>query len=488
MMITISAETLYEYRGHDHVLPIQLRCQDGGDAYSAISTQDGAELVPGSVIVTTRSSNVDFENIGKADDQVRVVAQWQETPGSAPTADVNTAGRWCATGYVRCAGQWEQAPVTLVPIKDELFSRMRGILESGVLADKRVFVAGLGSGGSPIVMELAKLGVAQTLLDNDRLELGNISRHVAGIPDVGRYKTKVMAGLIQERNPYANTETYEVKIAWDTREIVRDLVRQCDLTICAVDDNEARAVLNKASVDANKPLIVAGAFRRAYGGQVLKVMPHEGPCYQCFLKAMPEQAQDQEISSAEHAERIAYSDRPVAIEPGLSVDIAPISLMVVKLAIQILLMGKPTTMRSLDDDLVAPWFLWLNRREHDTEYARLGPLACNLDGMRILRWYGIALERDEACPICGGFTDSIARAEGFTITRDDVQRFARQRECVMPASHVYLSPYRSAGPGPTFISVGRRWGRPRCCPSRMRTLGADVCRVQAWFGFAGTSV
>ena len=52
---------------------------------------------------------------------------------------------------------------------------------------------------------------------------------------------------------------------------------------------------------------------------------------------LPEQAQDQEISNRRAAEGLAYADRPVAIEPGLSTDIAPISLMVVKLAIQELL-------------------------------------------------------------------------------------------------------------------------------------------------------
>jgi hypothetical protein len=124
---------------------------------------------------------------------------------------------------------------------------------------------------------------------------------------------------------------------------------------------------------------------------------------------LPEQAMDQEISSRRAAEGLAYTDRPVAIEPGLSTDIAPISLMVVKLVIQELLKDSETTLRSLDEDLVAPWFIWLNRREQNTQYESLEPLEYNVDGMHVLRWYGIAVERHPACPVCGDFIGEQAK-------------------------------------------------------------------------------
>ncbi|NIN70054.1 MAG: ThiF family adenylyltransferase, partial [Anaerolineae bacterium] len=79
--------------------------------------------------------------------------------------------------------------------------------------------------------------------------------------------------------------------------------------------------------------------------------------------------------------------------PGLSTDIAPISIMVVKLVIQELLKGTETTLRSLEDDLIAPWYMWLNRREPGTQYENLEPLEFNISGMNILRWYGIDVTR-----------------------------------------------------------------------------------------------
>jgi len=240
-------------------------------------------------------------------------------------------------------------------------------------------------------------------MDHDRLELGNVVRHVAGISHVGRYKTKVMAQLIKDKNPYAQVVTWEERISWDNVETVRDIVKKSDIVVCATDNRPSKLILNRICVEENKPCIFAGAFRRAYGGQILFVKPNVSPCYQCFLMHLPEQASDEEISNPEHAEALAYTDRLVPIEPGLSTDIAPISLMVVKLVIQHLLKDTETTLRCLDDDLVAPWYLWLNRREVGTQYESLEPLEFNIDGMHVLRWYGVAIERHPGCPVCGNF-------------------------------------------------------------------------------------
>ena len=122
-----------------------------------------------------------------------------------------------------------------------------------------------------------------------------------------------------------------------------------------------------------------------------------------------------EISSRAQAEGLAYTDRPVSIEPGLSNDIAPICNMVVKLTIQALLNESQTTLRSLDDDLVASWYIFLNRREPGTQYENLGPLEFNMDGMRILRWYGIDVKPHEKCPVCGDFNRHLAKQEGIPL-------------------------------------------------------------------------
>ena len=183
---------------------------------------------------------------------------------------------------------------------------------------------------------------------------------------------------------------------------------QSDITICATDDMPSRLIINRLCIEEHTPCIFAGAFRRAYGGQILVVRPGISPCYQYFVMSIPEKAQDMEVSSSSHAESLAYTDRPVPIEPGLSNDIAPIGTMVVKLLIQELLRGKQTSFDSLNEDLVANWYIWLNRREKETSYESLNPLEYNVDGMSILRWYGIDLRRHENCPVCGKFRVTVA--------------------------------------------------------------------------------
>ena len=77
--------------------------------------------------------------------------------------------------------------------------------------------------------------------------------------------------------------------------------------------------------------------------------------------------------------------------------------MVCKLVIQELLKGKETTLRSLDDDLVAPLYLWFNRREKGTDQENWQPLEFDWNGMHVMRWYGVAIPRDPKCPVCGDF-------------------------------------------------------------------------------------
>ena len=69
--------------------------------------------------------------------------------------------------------------ITVIPSRENLYKRNKGLLEVDILANKRVLIIGLGSGGSPIAVELAKAGVGQfALADFDRVELHNLSRHI----------------------------------------------------------------------------------------------------------------------------------------------------------------------------------------------------------------------------------------------------------------------------------------------------------------------
>lgn len=427
-MIIVSGELLAVPADRDEARDLWFVSWDGGDVYNGLEAGERPGALPGTLFVARDPGPVAVDSLGKEVDRVRVLA----VPRRADTSEQHgprPAAEYAWMGYVRRNAHWEESPVQVIPVKGELFSRLGGLLETDVLADRGVLIAGSGGGAAPIAVELAKSGVARFfLMDHDRLEVGNVSRHIVGLSQVGRYKTNALADAIHEVNPYADVRTCEAKVGWDTADVVQREVRQADLVICGIDEQNGRLVLNKICVEQNKPLLIAGAFRRAYGGQVLRVRPRVSLCYQCFLMMLPEKAHDQEVATAEQAQRLAYSDRPVAIEPGLSTDIAPLSQMVVKLAIQELLRGRPTMLGSLDADLAAPWYIWFNRREPKTDAEKLKPLGFEIDGMHVLRWYGIAIPRRPDCPCCGDFIGETAKSAGIEVTAADLAEFEAQEE------------------------------------------------------------
>ncbi|MCP3473823.1 ThiF family adenylyltransferase [Bradyrhizobium sp. CCGUVB1N3] len=311
-----------------------------------------------------------------------------------------------------------QREVVFADIEPQLDLRRAGILETTVLKDRTVLCIGLGTGGAHVAVELAKSGVGHFILvDRDRLSVGNVVRHPGGISQVGRAKVNVTRDLILEKNPGAQVEVHVIGVGFENRDVIAGLVQASDLVICGTDNRQSKLLINELCVSANKSAVYGGAFRRAYGGQILRVRPKLSPCQQCFVSSLPDEASDVEVSSQDDADAIAYSDRPVAVEPGLSLDVLPIATQLAKLAMLELLADKSSTLNVLKRDFDAPWYLWLNRPEPGTQYADMPPLSDSSDEMTINRWYGIYFERDEQCPVCGDFLSGIAAAYGLDATQ-----------------------------------------------------------------------
>ncbi len=413
--VVIPADLLTDQDPGADEVSVRFARLDDGEAYSALPGVEGWPTVRGvirSVYQNTASTTADEPIPCEAGCQVQIVIR---RGGGRPAP---------ADAHVLAGGRWRRAALDVVPVREQLFSRSQGLLESDRLARAWVLTAGLGSGGAPVPLGLTQAGVSNHMIvDDDVLEVCNIARHPAGLRHVGRKKVRVVHDMITQINPYATVEARAEAIGWRGLESWRSWVRRADVVIAATGDRTATQVLNRLCIEERKTMIVGGAFRRAYGGQVLVVRPGLGPCYECFLKALPREAQDQEIGGRRQAARVAYSDRPVPIEPGLANDIAPISQMMTKLAIQQLLGGDAGTLASLAEDLTEPWYLWLNRRERDTPYEHLPPLGCGIDGLRIMRWQGIDLPRDPACPACVDLTAGVAASHGVEVDDADAALF-----------------------------------------------------------------
>jgi molybdopterin/thiamine biosynthesis adenylyltransferase len=300
--------------------------------------------------------------------------------------------------------QFFEGIVKLIPERAELYSRSKGLLETSVLEKSKVGIVGLGSGGATIAVEIAKAGVGSfELIDFDRLELSNISRHICGIGDLGRYKTMAVRDLLYGKNPYVKVHTAEYDINQHLEEIT-PLLKDCDLIIAATDNDRSRFNLNSLALQYKIPTIFGRALTRACGGDVLRVRPYEGPCLGCVFTQKFLATRQEEVSQFRQAreDNPAYvSDKEVnaTIQVGLSSDILPVSNMIVKLALLELSRGKPSGITSLEEDLIADFYIWANRREKT--YANWPKMEYGSKTPAILRWYGAKWERNPNCPVCG---------------------------------------------------------------------------------------
>ena len=407
-MITITADFLDDnWNGirQGQVCPVPLLEWDDGDAYTeSIVRARAANTILGAIVLDDTPAP-DFP----------IVLKLSNDPafdGSA-TYQAPDGSQYQVAGERHTKDGRETLSVSVPQLGASLDSRRAVLLETDVLVDRSVCIVGLGTGGIHVALELAKAGVGGfSLIDHDRLEVGNISRHQAGISFVGRRKVNAARDLLLETNPAATIGVYPFRAETQHQDVLRQIVLDSDLVICATDNRPSKLFVNAICVETGRPAIFGGAFRRAYGGQILRVRPHDSACYHCFVMAMPDTEADREISSEADASSIAYTDRPVPVEPGLALDVAPISTMAAKLALHELIRNVRSTLHVLDRDLEAGWYLWINRPEPGTEYASWPPLSESSDEMTVLRWYGIHLAIDPGCPTCGDFKQALKEQYG----------------------------------------------------------------------------
>lgn len=300
-------------------------------------------------------------------------------------------------------GNSETLHCEFIPSREELYSRNKGILEVDILKEKRVLIVGLGSFGSQIAVELAKAGVGSlALMDFDRVELHNLARHIATVNDIGRLKTDVVEDTVKGKNPYAQVDKYSIDLN-DNIVLLSEEVRKADIVVCATDNNRSRFALSKVLKEESKAGIFGRAITRAEGGDVFRYRPG-GPCYSCLIgKGFSNEEEISDLQSARREGRIpAYisqEDAEAMVQVGLSSDILPICNLMVKLVLVELSKGKDSGISSLEEELTYDYYIWANRR--DRHYSNWKPFSEAGQGPTILKWYGVRIERNPDCPLCG---------------------------------------------------------------------------------------
>lgn len=248
---------------------------------------------------------------------------------------------------------------------DEIFSRIDGLFETDVLKDKLVTVIGLGSGGSFVSVELARCGVSRFYLaDFDQLEIHNVARHACGMRDVGKYKTEAIMDAILNINPAASIQCFNIDVTKE-KAVLKQMIKDCDVLLACTDSEYTKYIINEICIELWQeegvvvPAIYAGAYERAFGGDVIRVIPGETPCYDCVIGSI----QQLEFYKSKPLGPVAYSNFESAeefhAEPGLGLDVHFIALIQAKVALLTLLRDTD----SILEDVPYNFLLWGNRKE-----------------------------------------------------------------------------------------------------------------------------
>ena len=274
----------------------------------------------------------------------------------------------------------EEVEHSIAAIRSEVFERVRGIINTDILLDKKVVVIGLGTGGSKVAVELAKSGVGMLkLIDYDRIEAHNISRHICGIYDIGRLKTHAVKDAILRHHPLAQVEIYNMDVSKSLKEFER-IVNTCDLVIAATGSPAINNLTNEICIKHNIPAVYAAAWERARAGYVMRVIPGQTACFNCvheiLLKTAPPVDQRKVIDYS-----VVTDPNELRAEPGLSIDASIIALLQAKMAILTLVRNKDTDLEDIRQD----YLLWLNK-----SYDRFKPFTC----------LKIHTKRKDDCAVC----------------------------------------------------------------------------------------
>lgn len=145
--------------------------------------------------------------------------------------------------------------------------------EQALLAKKSVCVVGCGGLGGGVIENLTRMGVGEiTLVDGDVFDESNLNRQVLSHEgNLGKPKAVEAAEQMSRINSEITLIAIEDLLNADN---AHDIIDGCDVVVDALDNVEARLVLESACEAEGIP-VVHGAIS-GWNGQVAVVMPGSG--------------------------------------------------------------------------------------------------------------------------------------------------------------------------------------------------------------------
>lgn len=153
------------------------------------------------------------------------------------------------------------------------------------LLNSKVLLIGAGGLGSPAALYLTAAGIgALGIVDDDRVELSNLQRQVLhNNAACGDKKIDSAQQQLRALNPDTEIKTFDQRLTDDN---AAELIADYDVVIDGSDNFATRYAINRACVEAGKPLVYAAV--EAFKAQVAVFWPaydrqQNLPCYHCVF-------------------------------------------------------------------------------------------------------------------------------------------------------------------------------------------------------------
>jgi molybdopterin/thiamine biosynthesis adenylyltransferase len=148
---------------------------------------------------------------------------------------------------------------------------------------KHLFQVGAGSGGMPVLDMMARdASISRiTLVEPDVYKAHNVERHLFPVSAVGRLKGELAAEWLRERRPDLDMRVLACDLLdLDMQNEIAEAIAECDIGICAADNEPAKYHFDLLMRRAGKPWTLGEVLSGGIGGFVHRFVPG-GPCYGC---------------------------------------------------------------------------------------------------------------------------------------------------------------------------------------------------------------
>lgn len=146
------------------------------------------------------------------------------------------------------------------------------------ISGKSAAVIGCGGLGCNIAVHLAGAGIGKLrLVDYDTVSESNLNRQfLYSTEDTGNFKAELAAGRLKKYVPNTDITFLNKKIE-STEDL--DEIKNFDIVFLAVDNNEARKVLQDFCAENKIPLVNGGI--NGFLGTAYLYVPEKSPCLDC---------------------------------------------------------------------------------------------------------------------------------------------------------------------------------------------------------------